>query len=301
MQTKLDPKSLLCVFLGYNEKYKGYRCYYPPTGKVFISRNVLFEESEFLFASIYSEYHKDTTSPLLNAWRLSYIQKPAPNTTDQTVQEELLARHCIPEAPQVIPTSPVQQIVPPTPPTPHSTSSDESLPAVESPEITIPHPMTTRAKSGIHKPNPRYALFTVTEHHAVPKSVKAALRDPLWNDAMGVEMTNMEETKTFELVPPEEGQDPIGCGWVYKSKLNADGTLLKRRARLVARGNQQEEGTDYYETYSTVVRTATIRTMLHVAVTKNWPLKQLDVQNAFLHGDLKETVYMLQPPGFEDS
>ena len=117
---------------------------------------------------------------------------------------------------------------------------------------------------------------------------------------MDIEMGNMEETETFELVPPEEGQNPVDCGWIYNSKLNADGTVLKLRARLVARGNQQEEGYDYIETFSPVVRTTTIRTVLHVAVTKGWSLKQLDVQNAFLHGDLKETVYMNQPPGYED-
>ena len=102
-------------------------------------------------------------------------------------------------------------------------------------------------------------------------------------------------------MPPEEGQNPVSCGWVHKTKLDAFGTLLKLRSRLVARGNEQEEGIDFLETFSPVVRTATIRTVLHVDVTKKWKIKQLDVHNAFLHGDLKETVYMTQPPGFVDS
>ena len=160
--------------------------------------------------------------------------------------------------------------------------------------------MTTRARAGIIKPNPHYALFTVKSDHAEPKSLKVALRDPRWNGAMGTEVGNMHETGTWDLVPPHEDQKPLSCGWVHKVKYNADGTMNKFKSRLVARGNEQEEGTDFIETFSPVVRTATIRTILHVAVTKKWKIKQLDVQNVFLHGDLKETIYMKQPPGFED-
>ena len=92
----------------------------------------------------------------------------------------------------------------------------------------------------------------------------------------------------------------VSCGWIFKVKLNTDGSLGKLRSRLVARGNEQEEGIEYIETFSPVVRTVTIRTVLHVAVSKKWEIKQLDVQNTFLHGDLQETVYMKQPPGFVD-
>lgn len=69
----------------------------------------------------------------------------------------------------------------------------------------------------------------------------------------------------------------------------------------MAKDYEQEEGINFLETYSPVVRTGTVRMVLHLAVTENWKIKQLDVKNTFLHGDLKETVYMQQPLGFEDS
>lgn len=142
--------------------------------------------------------------------------------------------------------------------------------------------------------------MTVKTAFPTPKSVAAALKDPYWTAAMGKEKGNMEITETWDLVPPNPSIEPISCGWLYKSQLNTDGSLKNRKARLVARGNQQEEGVDFVETYSPVVRTATIRSVFHIATVKGWKIKQLDVESAFLHGDLKETVYMTQPPGFVD-
>lgn len=72
------------------------------------------------------------------------------------------------------------------------------------------------------------------------------------------------------------------------------------KARLVAKWYDQEEGVDFIETFNHVVRTATVRLVLHTAVTQRWYIKKLYVKNSFIHGDLKETVYMMQPPGFVD-
>ncbi|GJU82105.1 ribonuclease H-like domain-containing protein [Tanacetum coccineum] len=88
--------------------------------------------------------------------------------------------------------------------------------------------------------------------------------------------------------------------WLFRHKYNANGTLSRYKARLVANGSTQLAGIDVDETFSSVVKPATIRTVLSLAISRHWPVHQLDVKNAFLHGSLSETVYMHQPPGFRD-
>ncbi|GJR46729.1 ribonuclease H-like domain-containing protein [Tanacetum coccineum] len=88
---------------------------------------------------------------------------------------------------------------------------------------------------------------------------------------------------------------------LFCHKYLEDGTLSRYKARLVANGSTQIEGVDVDETFSSVVKLGTIRTILSLATSRHWPIHQLDVKNAFLHGDLSETVYMHQPPGFRDS
>jgi len=131
-----------------------------------------------------------------------------------------------------------------------------------------------------------------------PTTVDEALGNKHWCTAMENEYQALMKNKTWHLVPRPQGKNIIGCKWVYKVKCRADGTIDRYKARLVAKGFKQRYGIDYEDTFSPVVKAATIRLILSIAMSKGWTLRQLDVQNAFLHGVLEEEVYMNQPPGY---
>ncbi|KAM6556631.1 hypothetical protein CsatB_003650 [Cannabis sativa] len=163
--------------------------------------------------------------------------------------------------------------------------------------------MQTRAKSGIHKPKAYLTTKYPLPESLLPKeptSLKQALADPKWHSAMNNEFVALVRNGTWTLVPYKPGMHIVGNKWVHRVKLNADGTLAKCKSRLVAKGYHQTPGIDYSETFSLVVKPATIRILLTIAVSYQWTVTQLDVSNAFLNGTLTETVFMAQPPEFED-
>ena len=105
---------------------------------------------------------------------------------------------------------------------------------------------------------------------------------------------------TWALCPHPLHQRAIWNRWVYKIKQQADGSIDKFKAHSVAKSFEQESGVDYSKTFITVIKPSTIRIILALAMHFDWPIKQLDVSSAFLHGTLLEEVYTEQPQGFVD-
>ncbi|XP_019091051.1 PREDICTED: uncharacterized protein LOC109128675 [Camelina sativa] len=160
--------------------------------------------------------------------------------------------------------------------------------------------MVTCSKSGIFKPRTPLCLHSDTTISTLPLSHVQALKDPNWTPAVIEEYDALIKRKTWKLVPRPKATNIIRCMWLFRHKFKEDGTLARYKVRLVANGKSQQLGIDCDETFNHVVKSATIRAVLSVATSRDWPLHQLDVKNEFLHGDLEETVYMHQPHGFVD-
>ena len=294
MHQKFDHRSLQYIFLGYHAQYKGYRCLYPPTGRIYLSRHVIFDEDIFPFEHRYKGFVDPHSTSLLKAWQAA---PSVPHYLPSAYIPPIPSQHKDP-----IPASPeVQAEERPSPDhyEEHYEVSDSSLSPEAPPEVRT-HPMTTRLQSGISKPNPRYALLASKIIPDIPKTTTSALKHEGWHNAMTDEMTAQHDNGTMSLVPRKPEMNVLGSRWIYTIKLNPDGTVLKLKARWVAKGYEQEEGIDFVETYSPVVRTSTIRVVLGISVAKGWKVRQLDVRNAFLHGELQEEVFVEQPPGFVD-
>ncbi|KAI3523467.1 hypothetical protein L1887_01631 [Cichorium endivia] len=283
---KLQPRSHPCVFLGYPEHHRGYKCYDTHTHKITISRHVVFDEHSFPFKKSaspppnYSVFDDDSPHPLTRF-------PPTPKTASTTT----------PSAP-----------TPTTPPHPplrftyaRRPKPTPNIPNPEPPIVPPPQPTRTMQTRSMTKQHQPHNLSVSTPLSPLPRSPTEALNNPDWKGAMLDEFHALIENKTWELVPRQPNMNIVRSMWIFKHKTKSDGSLERYKARLVCDGRSQQVGVDCGETFSPVVKPATIRTVLTIALSHDWPVHQLDVKNAFLHGNLHETVYMYQPMGFRDT
>lgn len=143
-------------------------------------------------------------------------------------------------------------------------------------------------------PAAHFALFANCD----PITFEEAVKQSKWRKPMNEELAAIERNNTWKLTELPKGQKTIDVKWIFKTKLKENGEVDKYKARLVAKGYEQEFGVDYEEVFAPVARHDTIRLLIALATQNSWPIFQLDVKSAFLHGDLKEQVFVKQPPGY---
>jgi hypothetical protein len=391
---KLELRSTRCVLLGYSNMHKGFKCLDVSSGRIYISRDVIFDETVFPFATLNpnagARYHVDvlllpstnhgnndiinsTNDPIVSILPIfdpcvqqqnsfGTLHAPVPVITGLRQAPALVSSPgSVPSGVQRLPPdavrhdsaghdavdrpalSPVHDAAAPVidavggPASPIANadmngSSLSRVPLIRTVRCSAPQaddasvrsspggvpgsstsqpaavppnaPPKTRLQGGIRKPKiyndgiVRYAYLSTSGE---PYNLQEALSTLHWKAAMHEEYDALMKNKTWRLVPPQPGQNLIDCKWVYKIKHKADGSVDRHKARLVAKGFKQRLGIDYDDTFSPVVKPATIRIILSLAISQGWDLHQLDVKNAFLHGILEEEVYMKQPPGFVSS
>ncbi|KAE8674743.1 hypothetical protein F3Y22_tig00111718pilonHSYRG00018 [Hibiscus syriacus] len=292
----LDFRSKPCTFLGYSTPHKGFQCL-ADDGRIYITRHVVFDESQFPFAKKCAQLPAATSTTNKPSGSIEIVTDVSrlqgercttgsqhnllDNANDDSSSLPVASSgHRVETADNV--SSAEQQLSSDFSVTGQNTSNTEQVEVVstydETQELNTTeegaenlsdaqvnsHPMMTKSKCGIFRPK----VFTSNAVSEVPNNVYEALNNSSWREAVQAE--------------------------------RPDGTVERHKARLVAKGYSQVPGCDFKETYSPVVKFATLNTVLSIVVTRNWPLRQIDVNNAFLNGDLTEDVFMQQPPRFEE-
>ncbi|GJR45677.1 putative RNA-directed DNA polymerase [Tanacetum coccineum] len=162
---------------------------------------------------------------------------------------------------------------------------------------TLPPPLIIRQHFANLHQNPKQRVpYNPSANHATvlpttitePTSFTAANNSPKWRQAMKEEYDALIKNRTWSLVPRPFNTNVVDGKLIYRLKRDGNGAITCYKARFVAKGFRQQPGIDFHETFSPVVKLTTIRAVLLLAVTNTWPLHQLDVQNAFLHGNIKE-------------
>ncbi|CAL8998283.1 unnamed protein product [Prunus brigantina] len=309
-RNKLEPRALKCVFIGYAQHQKGYRCYHPPTQKLYITMDVVFREEEMYFSGgVQAQTSPDTADDQFDLEEFVTLESlchptvqdaltDSSDTTPETMHESLDDRSRLVLSPTTqSPDDPSNEIH--LQPYQLPVRKNRGIPKIQyeaDPKAKVKYPISNHVST--HRLSaPHAMLIKQLDSLSTPSSVEEALIDPNWKQAMNDEMQALQKNSTWELVPLPSGKRTVGCRWIYTIKLKANGSIERYKARLVAKGYTQRYGVDYQETFAPVAKINTVRILISLAANLDWPLHQFDVKNAFLHGDLEEEVYMDPPHG----
>nr|GEX60086.1 zinc finger, CCHC-type [Tanacetum cinerariifolium] len=305
--TKLDDRSIKMVYLGNEPGSKAYLLFDPITQRICVSRDVKFKENETWDWKDYMSEHTDN-EPELTYFKIENLEhhdhelqpleedNEFPNDNDDDYASPRNSHtHSQPfHTPSTRSSEINSQDTPINLPLSYYQSDNNSIQVINTPSHFHYTPVRGfRTLNDLYK-NTKELLLAEDE----PKNYKEASTDQKWIEAMKVELDSINRNNTWKLTTIPKGHKAIGLKWVFKTKKDANGNIVKHKARLVAKGYIQKHGIDFEEVFAPVARMETIRLLLAIAANNKWEVHHLDVKSAFLHGDLKEEVYVTQPEGF---
>ena len=280
-RTKWDSHSFEGVLVGYSETSKGYRILNLNTGKVTISRTVVFDEG-----TVTTQKFIDVTGLVQSdSAKIKHEHEAAQQFENQ--KDSILN---------------LQEVVKPDKHSNTEADSDESSvnePVTDSvPADPPPIRRSVRQNRGMLAERLTYLVHCESDRE--PESWEEMEKLPnaekqKWISAADEEMKSLNEQETWKLTELPAGKHAVGCKWVFKVKHDGEGKVDRYKARLVAKGYSQKFGEDYDATFAPVAKQTTFRTLLAIAAAKRMKVRNYDIKSAFLNGDVTEDIYMTQP------
>lgn len=280
---KWDRKSQELIFVGYCDNTKGYRLLNPINGKTVISRDVIFIEDG---KSTENMTQKPISGPQsatvpLNSDEQTQESEDITNTDDssiETIQDETTSSDSETSFDSCV----------------MNTNDETYYPSGSDSNESFERQITLRSHQKHFAPGNNFMCVQISDPLTVEEALSSANAQH-WKDAMDEEYQSLMENNTWEITTLPPGKRPIPCKWVFKTKTNENGAIVKYKARLVVKGCSQKPGIDYTEVYSPVVRYASLRYLFALAVKHDLDICQMDAVSAFLQGDIEEEIYMKQP------
>ncbi|KAK8913644.1 hypothetical protein KSP39_PZI023491 [Platanthera zijinensis] len=287
---KFQAKADEGVFLGYSMISKAYRVYNKSSCKIEESVHIIFDEANMSF----KEKNASTIEPLQVHSLAEDLNKLQVAEKNESSDDEEEVQHLEENHPEEPVAAPLEET---------TTQAGEQSTLPVDLVTTRDHPITQvigEISAGVQTRSQvnQNLMHTCFLSQIEPQSIQDAEQDPHWIIAMQEELHQFERNKVWELVPKPKDHPIVGTKWVFRNKLDDQGVIVRNKARLVAQGYSQQEGIDYDQTFAPVARLEAIRIFLAYAAHKGFKVYQMDVKSAFLNGDIKEEVYVRQPPGF---
>ncbi|KAG7557329.1 Zinc finger CCHC-type superfamily [Arabidopsis suecica] len=297
---KLDDRSRALVHLGTEPGTKAYRLMDPTSRKIVVSRDVVFIEDEGwkwshkeresvenyeTFKVSIGEFGNNGLREEQNSEREDNTTAEITNEQESEISEEQNDENSADETEEV-------------------ENQDQNQGDLQQ---NLPPPVLRASQRQVTRPKylNDYVLLAEIESEKLlmiineePWDYQEAKESAEWREACKDEISSITKNNTWNLVELPAGVKPIGLKWVFKIKRNSDGSINKYKARLVAKGYVQKHGIDFDEVFAPVARIETIRFIVAIAASNGWEVHHLDVKTAFLHGELKEVVFVSQPEGF---